>query len=120
MNTPVSSLKNLGPVTERACARAGIDSAEALRALGADKAYARLLAHGEKPHFIGYIALVLGLMGRPWTDGIGAEKAALRRRFDGLVAASNTAPQGPATPAALERSLDEIGIPLPMSKPAGD
>lgn len=120
MKTPVSSLKNLGPATERACARAGIDSAEALRTLGADEAYSRLLAHGEKPHFIGYIALVLGLMGRPWTDCIGAEKAALRRRFDGLVASARTTPESPAAATAFERTLDEIGIPLPMPKTAGD
>lgn len=120
MKTPVSNLKNLGPATEHACTRAGIDSAEALRALGADDAYARLLAYGEKPHFIGYIALVLGLMGRPWTDCTGAEKAALRRRFDGLVATARTAPQGPAVDFAFERTLDEIGIPLPIPKTAGD
>lgn len=114
MARPVSSIPNLGPATERACARAGIDSAEALHALGADAAYARLIAHGEKPHFIGYYALVLGLMGRPWTDCRGREKADLRARFDALVAQNRAEPDG------IDRLLDEIGIPPPTSGAAGD
>jgi nucleotidyltransferase/DNA polymerase involved in DNA repair len=52
--TPISSIRNLGPATEAAFNRAGIASAEELRALGADAAYARLLAAGERPHFIGF------------------------------------------------------------------
>lgn len=71
--------------------------------MGADAAYARWLAAGNAPHFIGYYALVMGLQGRPWNDCRGAEKAALRRRFDALKA--EAAPQG-----ALERVLDEIGL----------
>jgi TfoX C-terminal domain len=109
MSAPVSSIRNLGPATERAFARAGIDSAEALRALGPDAAYARLLRSGERPHFIGYYALVLGLMGRPWTDCQGAEKDALRRRFDALVAGAS-----PERPAGFERILDEIGLRPPV------
>lgn len=107
MATPVSTIRNLGPATEHACARAGIASAEELRALGADAAYSRLIAAGEKPHFIGYYALALGLMGRPWTDCQGAEKAALRVRFDTLVAEARRAPD------SIERVLDEIGLPSP-------
>ena len=55
-------------------ARAGIDSAETLRALGADAAYRQLLDHGERPHFIAYYVLVMTLQGRPWNDCRGAEK----------------------------------------------
>ncbi len=85
--TPVSSLPNLGPAMEASCARAGIDSAEALQALGADQAYARLLEAGTVPHFIGYYVLVMALQGRPWNDCKGEEKKALRRRFDAIKAA---------------------------------
>ena len=73
MSTPVSSIRNLGPAFEQACARAGIASAERLRALGADAAYAKLLETGTQPHFIGYYVLVMGLQGRPWNDCKGAE-----------------------------------------------
>ena len=52
MSIPVSSIRNLGPAFEQACARTGIASAEALRTLGADAAYAKLLQSGTRPHFI--------------------------------------------------------------------
>lgn len=103
MNTPVRSIRNLGPAMEEACARAGIHSAEALRDMGADAAYARLLASGTQPHFIGYYVLVMALQGRPWNDCKGKEKEALRARFDALKA--QQAPQ-----SGLERILDEIGV----------
>lgn len=80
----ISSIPNLGPATEAAFRRAGIATAEELRAMGADAAYARLIANGERPHFIGYYVLVMALQGRPWNDCRGAEKAALRARFDAL------------------------------------
>lgn len=86
MPSPVSAIANLGPATEQAFARAGIHSAEELRALGADEAYRRWLLAGLPPHFIGYYALVMGLQGRPWNDCQGEEKKALRRRFDALKA----------------------------------
>ncbi len=44
MPSPVSTIPNLGPATEAAFAKAGIHSAEELRALGPDEAYRRLLA----------------------------------------------------------------------------
>ena len=84
MNTPISSIRNLGPAYEEACARAGIASAEQLRALGTDETYALLLKTGTKPHFIGYYVLVMGLQGRPWNDCKGEEKKALRIRFDAI------------------------------------
>ena len=90
MSDPVSSIRNLGPAYEEACARAGIHSAEELRALGADEAYARLLKTGSRPHFIGYYVLVMGLQGRPWNDCKGDEKKALRARFDAIKPAHMT------------------------------
>ncbi|MCB1337280.1 MAG: TfoX/Sxy family DNA transformation protein [Maritimibacter sp.] len=111
MATPISSIRNLGPATERGFLRAGIADAETLRALGPDAAYAKLLASGERPHFIGYYAMVMGLMGRPWNDCRGEEKRALRLRFDAIVAAAKSG-RSPAD-AAIERALDEIGLPAP-------
>lgn len=86
MSSPVSTIPNLGPATEEHFAKAGIHSAEELRALGADAAYLRWLQAGLPAHFIGYYALVMGLQGRPWNDCQGEEKKALRIRFDGLKA----------------------------------
>ena len=106
MGTPISTIRNLGPATQEAFARAGISSAESLRALGADAAYARLLGAGERPHFIGYYVLVMALQGRPWNDCKGAEKDALRARFDALKAAH--ARNGGI--AGIEAILDEIGV----------
>lgn len=84
MTDPVSSIRNLGPSYEKSFARVGIHTATQLRDLGADVAYARLLEGGDRPHFIGYYALVMALMGRPWNDCKGAEKDALRIKFDTL------------------------------------
>lgn len=100
--TPVSTIRNLGPAATESYARAGIHSAETLREMGPDAAYARLLSTGHKPHFIAYYALVMGLQGRPWNDCKGTEKAALRTRFDAICAARD--PQDP-----LEKILDQIG-----------
>ncbi len=103
--TPVSSIKNLGPAYEEACARAGIHSAEELRALGADDAYAKLLKTGSKPHFIGYYVLVMALQGRPWNDCKGKEKEALRVRFDAIKASSHD-----TGVSKLDTILNEIGV----------
>lgn len=107
MATPITSIRNLGPAFAAACQQAGIGSAEELRALGADTTYAKLLAHGTKPHFIGYYVLVMGLQGRPWNDCQGKEKIALRARFDGLKSAGVTA-VSPAIKMAAD--LDRIGV----------
>lgn len=107
MSDPVSSIRNLGPAYEQSLARVGIDSAEALRALGADAAYALLLKNGERPHFIGYYVLVMALQGRPWNDCKGAEKDALRVKFDALKAANSDTSQ-----IAFEATLDAIGVGL--------
>ena len=108
---PVRTIRNLGPAMEAALGRVGIHSADELRALGADAAYARLLASGSRPHFIAYYVMVMGLQGRPWNDCRGAEKAALRRRVDALVAAAHAAPD--ADRARLEAALDALGVGPP-------
>lgn len=105
MGTPISSIRNLGPVAEAALARAGITSAEDLRRIGADAAYARLLETGQRPHFIAYYVLVMGLQGRPWNDCKGEEKAALRKRFDALRATGHDKGR-----SDLEAALNAIGV----------
>lgn len=104
MSTPINSIRNLGPATAAGFARAGIGSAEELRDLGPDRAYRKWLDAGEPPHFLGYAALVLGLQGRPWNDARGAEKEALKARFDALKREALVAQDG------VEAILDQIGI----------
>jgi len=106
MSTPISTIRNLGPASEDSFARAGIHSAEALRKLGADDAYAALLRAGQRPHFIGYYVLVMALQGRPWNDCKGDEKEALRARFDALKAAHAKA----GGIEGIEAILDQIGV----------
>ncbi len=106
----VSTIPNLGPASEAAFARAGITTAEEVRALGADAAYLRLIQTGSQPHFIGYYVLVMGLQGRPWNDCKGKEKAALRKRFDALKAEAARTPSESKDRARLDAVLDEIGL----------
>jgi DNA transformation protein and related proteins len=108
MTNPVSSIPNLGPASEAAFARAGITSAEEIRALGADEAYLRLLISGVRPHFIGYYVLVMGLQGRPWNDCKGAEKAALRKRFDAICKGFNGSEAKQRSD--LEQALQFLGV----------
>lgn len=82
----LKTIKNIGPAFEEQLIAAGITDAKTLRNLGADSAYAMLLAAGNKPHFIGYYVLVMALQGRPWNNCEGAEKEALRIKFDALKA----------------------------------
>lgn len=105
MASPVSSIRNLGPAYEAACAKAGIRSAEEVHALGADATYAKLLKSGMTPHFIGYYVLVMGLQNRPWNDCKGAEKKQLRLRFDAIKASSFD--KGLSD---FERAMNEIGV----------
>lgn len=105
---PVSSIRNLGPAMEQAFARVGIDSADALRDLGTDAAYAKLLANGQRPHFIGYYVIEMGLQGRPWNDCKGDEKAALRKRFDAVVADAKGARDTDRD--AFEAMMNAIGV----------
>lgn len=108
MSEPISSIPNLGPASEAAFAKAGIHSAEELRALGADEGYRRLLQSGTAPHFIGYYVLVMGLQGRPWNDCKGDEKIALRQRFDALKASTKNSDA--QTRSARETALSFFGV----------
>lgn len=111
MSDPVSSIPNLGPASEAAFARAGIHSAQELRALGADEGYRRLLLSGSQPHFIGYYVLVMGLQGRPWNDCQGEEKKALRVKFDAIKASiAGTKEKGRSD---LEAALSFFGVVEP-------
>lgn len=111
MSAPVSSIRNLGPASDAAFLNAGITTAEQLRDLGADAAYAQLVAAGTRPHFIGYYALAMGLQGRPWNDCQGQEKAELRRRFDKIKATTTqTPPTDDSLPPSLEDALNRIGV----------
>lgn len=105
MSEPLTSIRNIGPAMAEAFARAGIRTAEELRALGTDAAYRRLLENGHRPHFIAYYVIEMGLQGRPWNDCKGKEKSDLRRRFDALKA---TAWDRGRT--ELEEMLDRIGV----------
>lgn len=117
MSTPIRSIRNLGPAMETAFARAGIASAEALRAAGADAAYLAALRAGMSAHFAAYLSLVMGLQGRPWTDAQGPEKAALRARYEALRAAlyapgAEGETEGGALPLPpdLRRFIRDIGL----------
>ncbi|MCB2135762.1 MAG: TfoX/Sxy family DNA transformation protein [Rhodobacteraceae bacterium] len=116
MARPVSDIRNLGPASDAGFARAGIHSAEELIALGADEAYLRYLKAGGQAHFIGYYALVMGLQGRPWNDCRGAEKTALRARFDALKAAAGGTNE--KNRSRMEAVLDEIGLLEPSRSAA--
>jgi len=105
--TSISTLRNLGPATERIFLNAGIETAEQLIELGADEAYRRVLANGTRPHFIGYYALVMGLQGRPWNDCTGQETKTLRARFDALKTAVSPASN---ERAKMEAALDALGV----------
>ena len=105
MPTPITSIPNIGPASEAAFARAGIHSAEDLREIGADAAYLRLLQAGSAPHFIGYYVIVMGLQGRPWNDCKGAEKKALRARFEAIKAGITKKGR-----SDLETALDLFGV----------
>lgn len=103
--TPISSIRNLGPATEQALNAAGIPDAEALREIGAHEAYRRLLANGERPHFIGYYVLHMALQGRPWNDCKGKERDELRTAFDQLKGQN-----APTADRAFLEKLTEIGV----------
>lgn len=105
MSDPITSIRNLGPAFEQACAKAGIHSAQHLREMGPDEAYARILQAGTRPHFIGYYVLVMGLQGRPWNDCKGDEKKALRQRFDAIKASVSSKPE-----TQIISDLDAVGV----------
>ena len=102
----LQTIKNIGPAFEEQLIAAGIADAQTLRSVGPDAAYAMLLAAGNKPHFIGYYVLVMALQGRPWNDCNGAEKEALRVKFDALKANHTQNDTG------IELELNAIGTGL--------
>ncbi|MEE9455112.1 MAG: TfoX/Sxy family protein [Paracoccaceae bacterium] len=106
MPEPVSTIRNLGPASDKSFAKIGITTADQLREIGADAAYKRLLENGTRPHFIGYYALVMGLQGRPWNDCQGDEKAALRKKFDTLKGTKKGR-------SDFETALDRLGVRSP-------
>ncbi len=110
MTRPVSSIRNLGPASDKAFAKVGINSAEDLEALGTDAAYTKLLEGGARPHFIMYYVIEMGLQGRPWNDCKGKEKEALRKRFDAIKARTTVSPA-----SAIEKELDALGV-IPSEK----
>ena len=101
----LTSIKNIGPAFETALIDVGITSAEQLREIGADAAYAKLLEGGSKPHFIGYYVLHMALQGRPWNDCKGEEKKALRKQFDKIKAQSFDENR-----SDLEAFMNQIGV----------
>jgi len=101
----ISTIRNIGPASEAMYNSAGIMTAEQLRDMGADAAYAKLLKHGSRPHFIGYYALHMALQGRPWNDCKGEEKRALRVKFDAIKAAHFNVER-----SELETFMDHIGL----------
>ena len=104
----ISTIRNLGPATEAQFAKAGITSAEDLRAMGADAAYRAWLMAGLPAHFIGYYVLVMALQDRPWNDCKGEEKKGLRVRFDALKAQCNSTER-----SELEAALNYFGVIAP-------
>ncbi|MBC9246659.1 TfoX/Sxy family protein [Paracoccus sp. 11-3] len=105
IDTDLVTINNIGPATAKSLIAAGIPDAATLRAVGAHEAYRALLIAGERPHFIGYYVLQMALLGRPWNDCKGAEKDALRLRFDSLVTEVRGAPA-----TGIEAKLREIGL----------
>lgn len=115
MSTSLTSIKGIGPATAEGFIRAGITSAEELREIGADAAYAAWIEVGNPAHFIGYYALHMALQGRPWNDCRGAEKAEFRKKFYALkarIAASDSAAPSAKEKgrARLDAALSEIGL----------
>lgn len=106
VTSDLTTIRNIGPATAATLTAAGIPDAATLREMGADAAYRRLIETGERPHFIGYYVLHMALQGRPWNDCKGAEKQALRTRFDALV--SGIAPR--AVSSGIDAELDRIGL----------
>ncbi|MEM9760956.1 MAG: TfoX/Sxy family DNA transformation protein [Pseudomonadota bacterium] len=120
---PVDKIRNLGAGMAAAFARAGITKASQIEALGADAAYAKLIAAGERPHILAFQAVALGLEGRHWNSAEASEKAALRERFDALrrgeapaaipKAASSGGDHGAQRLSPeMEAQLDSLGLPV--------
>ncbi len=66
--TFAAPLRNLGPVSKRMLATAGITSSETLRRLGSVEAYRRVRSHDPRASLNLLWALEGALTGRPWED----------------------------------------------------
>lgn len=105
MASDLTTLPNIGTAMADTFATAGIHSVETLRALGTDEAYAKILATGARPHFIAFYVIEMALQGRPWNSCKGAEKAALRKRFDAIKASNHDSGR-----AAFEAMMNTLGV----------
>ncbi|MEL7215032.1 MAG: TfoX/Sxy family DNA transformation protein [Pseudomonadota bacterium] len=84
MSRPVSALRNIGPALAASFAKAGITTAEEIEALGPDAAFMELVGAGRHLHFMGYMALWLGLQDRDFRDIASEERERLRTHYDTL------------------------------------
>jgi len=107
MSDKPSSIRNLGPASDQFFAKAGIETADQLKELGADKAYLMALKAGGQAHFIGFYALVMGLQDRPWNDCKGKEKDALKARFEAI---KKELKQAMPTDTGIDVILDKFGV----------
>jgi hypothetical protein len=108
MGSSITQIRNLGDAMAAKLVAAGVADADALRSIGPDAAYARLLQNGAEPHFMAYLAIAMGLEGRHCNAPAGAEKAGLRARFDALKAQAKA--QNAKGRTSLDAALAEIGV----------
>jgi DNA transformation protein len=97
------ALPNLGPRSREMLARAGIDSADALRRLGAVRAYAMVQATGARPSLNLLWALEGAVTGQPW------QVVAREHRLSLLLALEAMA--GPGAQPAGRKQLRRPGLP---------
>lgn len=75
-------LANIGPVSKRMLAAAGITSIEALRRLGSVEAYRRVRSHDPRASLNLLWALEGALTGRPWEDVARNDRLSLLLQLD--------------------------------------
>lgn len=102
MGGSIEDLPNLGPVTRRWLAEAGITDAEALREIGAVGAYVRLRFAQGRVSLNALYALHAALRGIPWTALGEEERAELRRAAEAALPSREPEPR-PRSRAAEAR-----------------
>ena len=80
--TAGTPLTNIGPVSKRMLAAAGITSIEALRRLGSVEAYRRVRSHDPRASLNLLWALEGALTGRPWEDVARNDRLSLLLQLD--------------------------------------
>ena len=80
--TAAEPLRNLGPVSKRMLAAAGITSLETLRCLGSVEAYRRVRSHHPRASLNLLWALEGALTGRPWEDVARNDRLSLLLRLE--------------------------------------